>query len=213
VRRNRALTKGGGAPRIVAEVARHEEAPEEIALGDRYVYFVERTRVMRAPKAGGAAEVAAQAEERVRGIAAFGERVVWAEGTSLVALGAGARRVIGRVSAEGRVPIALDADDVAFVAEAKVWRVRLVGGAPEALGEARAGDARLAARADTVAWTEPGDAGIAVRARTGAVARTRFERDAIGDIAIDDRFVFVSAFDTRNGTTRILRVDLPPPRN
>jgi hypothetical protein len=203
----RAVRLDGGAARSVLELARGEEAPHALAPGTRDLYFLSRNRVMRVSKAGGAAEALAEAEERIRGLGADGDRVYYNDGTSLVSRAEGdARRVVGRVDPDGYVAIAFARASVYWIADGKVWRADKAGGASEVMGEARSLDAHLAADDAGLAWTEPQDQAIAVRRTDGQVGRARLREARPGLLAVDARFAFATAVDLNDGSTRIVRI-------
>jgi hypothetical protein len=204
----RAVPKLGGASRAVCELARGEEAPVTLAVGSRHVWFATKNRVMRAPEAGGGAEIFAEAEERVRGLAVDGDRVYYNDGAKLVGRAPDEpERTIGRVDLEGYVAIAFDAAAVYWIFDGKVWRVEKTGGVPEVMGEARSEQAHLAADDVGLAWTEPHDLAVAVKRRGAQVARARLREERPEDVALDPRFAFATAIDPKDGSTRIVRVE------
>jgi hypothetical protein len=195
------------AAQSVLELARGDGAPHALAAGHRNLHFALRNRVMRVAKTGGAPEIVAEAEDRVRGLAVDGDRLYYNDARTLVTRAEGEpTRAVGHVDAEGEVPIGFDRASVYWIADGKVWRASKEGGVAEVLGEARSEDARLAADDVGLAWTEPHDQAIAVKRVGGQVARARLREARPDDIALDPRFVFASTIDANDGTTRIVRV-------
>jgi hypothetical protein len=202
----RAVRLDGGAARRVLDLARGEEAPHVLAVDAQSVHFAGKSRVMRVAKAGGAADIEAEAEGRVRGLAVDGEHVYYNDATSLVSRSEGeGRRVVGRVDADGRVAIALDRASVYWIADDRVWRVAKTGGVPEVIGEALE-DAHLAADDEGLAWTEPLEQAIALRRREGQVGRARLRDARPDDVALDARYAFASVVDLKDGSARVVRV-------
>jgi hypothetical protein len=200
----RAVGLDGGAARRVLDLARGDEAPHLLAVDARSVHFAARSRVMRVPKSGGAAEVEAEAEDRVRGLAADAERIYYNDGSHLVTREP--RKVVAKVDPDGRVAIALDRTSIYWIADDKVWRMAKAGGVAEVLGEARSEDAHLAADDLGIAWTEPVDQAIALKRHGGPVARARTREARPDDLALDARFAFASLVDASDGMPRVVRV-------
>jgi hypothetical protein len=209
-----AVPKDGAPPAIVVDLP-PGPAPRGLAADGGYVYFTDKRRVLRAPIGGGAAAVVALAEEDVQDVGVEKGRVVWVEadldaappdGRLVTRDDRGARRVVGQAD-PGRAPLVLVDGRVHWVGAEKVWRASVRGGAAESLGEARAkvGEARLAADAAGVAWTED-EARVALRPASGVVSRALLDGERPTSVALAGPFAFVATVHTDGGSTRLLRI-------
>jgi hypothetical protein len=203
-----------GAPPFAVVTLPAGEPPRALAVDGGYVYLADKRRVLRVSSGGGATETVAEAEEDVRDVGAVDGHVFWVESDPLVQhpLGSlvtrndvGVRRVLGLADA-ARSPLVFDGTWIHWVGAEKVWRADVHGGAPESLGEARAGETHVAADAVGVAWTEWDGARVALRSLGGLVQRVSLEGEKPTAVALWGPFAFVTTVHEEDGRTRLMRI-------
>ncbi len=210
-----AVPKDGAPPAVLAALP-PGDVPTGLAADGGYVYFALKRRVARVPRGGGGVVEIAQTEDDAQSVVAQGGSVLWVEADlqaatpagALVTHGARDRRVVVGAADPARGRLAAAGRWVYWIGDDRVWRADARGGAPESLGEARAraGDARLAADAAGVVWTEGPPAQLALLAAGGAAVRVALEGERPTSVALAGPFAFVATVHEADGGTRVLRV-------